>query len=148
MRRLIAGIAPLVVALMFTFGGTLGVQAGGTDHITAAERDNGFITLASHEVGNEMSIVAYCMAMKWIDFLMEQAIIPANSDRYREIMVEEENIPCVDHRFWNEPPLFMLMEEYQKTITTNAGLVLEVWKVVDTSGIVAYTWVIHKGQDT
>ena len=142
MRRLFAGIAPLVMALLL-IGGTF----GGTDEVSAVEADHGFIVPATHAVGTVTGMAAWCSTMSYVDILLEQALIPQNVGRYQEIMTEEMEVKCFDVRFYEDTPGFpVAFVKHIKTVETSTGHLLEIWKVVDRSGTFGYTWTSHDGQ--
>jgi len=138
MRKLLAGIAPFLFAVVF-FGGTLGVNSH-----ARAEYD--FAVPASHEVGTVTGMIAWCSTMEFMDVLVEQTLHAMNDERYREIMTQEDAIECYDLRYYNGSPIEVAYVKHMKTFTNAFGRLVEIWKVVDGVGTFGYTWTSHDGQ--
>ena len=139
MRRLLAGIAPWIIALVFIIEGWGGAQA--------VEAEQGFVRYASHHEGKVTALVAFCKEEAGIDQVMEEAVVPNDAERYQFLMVQDVTLECYDVRFLGYPPLRVTLEKHLRTVTTVEDLVLEVWRAVDSAGVPVYTWIAHHGKD-
>jgi hypothetical protein len=135
MRKLLAGIAPFIVALLLTVGVN-----------SHARAEYPFAVPATHEVGTVTGMIAWCSTIEYMDALVEQTLIPQNNERYLEIMTQEDGFDCYDLRYYNGSPIEVSYVKHMRTITSVHGRLIEIWQVVDGAGTFGYTWTSHAGQ--
>lgn len=125
--------------LSIILGGFIVAYSGGHINKKSVLEHNGV------KAGMIMKVLAFCETEEAIKKFGEFAEATSSEDvaSYRKFVMHPD-IPCYDSRFLGARPVPGKLIQYEFSVASPDGFLINVWKFKDVSGKIGYTWISEK----